>query len=70
MFTLDILHSELKNEKYRLLLEEGNTNENPNRIETLVSIMFRGFLLSEVILHKMYLLKSLLYVSTHYVRII
>lgn len=51
MFTLDTLHSELRDEKYRLLLEEGNTNENPNKIDTLVSILFRGFLLSEVILN-------------------
>jgi len=49
MFTLDTLHSELKDEKSKLLLEEGITNENPNKIDTLVSMMFRGFLLSEVI---------------------
>ncbi|XP_026819177.1 ubiquitin carboxyl-terminal hydrolase 3-like [Rhopalosiphum maidis] len=48
MFTLDTLHSELKDEKSKLLLEEGITNENPNKIDTLVSMMFRGFLLSEV----------------------
>lgn len=49
MFTLDTLHSELRDEKYRLLLEEGKTHENPNKIDTLVSILFRGYLLSEVI---------------------
>lgn len=50
MFTLDTLHSELKDEKSKLLLEEeGITEENPSKIDTLVSLMFRGFLLSEVI---------------------
>ena len=49
MFTLDTLHSELKDEKSKLLLEEGITDENPSKIDTLVSMMFRGFLLSEVI---------------------
>lgn len=49
MFTLDTLHSELKDEKSKLLLEEGITDENPSKIDTLVSLMFRGFLLSEVI---------------------
>lgn len=49
MFTLDTLHSELRDEKNRLLLEEGIIHENPNKIDTIVSIMFRGFLLSEVI---------------------
>jgi len=49
MFTLDTLHSELKDEKHRLLLEEGIVHENPNKIDTLVSLMFRGYLLSEVI---------------------
>lgn len=49
MFTLDTLHSELKDEKSKLLLEEeGITEENPSKIDTLVSLMFRGFLLSEV----------------------
>jgi len=49
MFTLDTLHSELTDQKNKLLLEEGITNTNPNKIDTLVSLMFRGFLLSEVI---------------------
>jgi len=49
MFTLETLHSELKDEKSKLLLEEGVTNLNPNKIDTLVSLMFRGFLLNEVI---------------------
>ncbi|KAL5233161.1 hypothetical protein ACI65C_000571 [Semiaphis heraclei] len=48
MFTLETLHSEMKDEKSKLLLEEGVTNLNPNKIETLVSMMFRGFLLNEV----------------------
>lgn len=48
MFTLDTLHSELTDEKSKLLLEEGITNLNPSKIDTLVSLMFRGFLLSEV----------------------
>jgi len=49
MFTLETLHSEMRDEKSKLLLEEGVTNLNPNKIETLVSMMFRGFLLNEVI---------------------
>lgn len=49
MFTLDTLHSELKDEKLRILLEEGKTHENPNKIDTIVSLLFRGYLLSEVI---------------------
>lgn len=49
MFTLDTLHSELRDEKNRLLLKEGIIHENPSKIDTIVSVMFRGFLLSEVI---------------------
>lgn len=50
MFTLDTLHSELRDEKTRLLLEEeGIEHPDPNKIDTLMSSMFRGFLLSEVI---------------------
>lgn len=49
MFTLDTLHSELRDEKTRLLLEEeGIEHPDPNKIDTLMSSMFRGFLLSEV----------------------
>lgn len=48
MFTLDTLHSELKDEKIRKLTELGNTIENVNKIDTLVSVIFRGYLLSEV----------------------
>jgi len=54
MFTLDTLHNELTHEKSKLLLEEGITNENPSKIDTLVSLMFRGFLLSEVIHFSLY----------------
>lgn len=49
MFTLDTLHSELRDEKTRLLLEKGIVHVDPNQIDTLVSVMFRGYLLSEVI---------------------
>lgn len=49
MFLLDTLHDELTDEKYKLLLEEGITNQNPSKIDTLVSLMFRGYLLNEVI---------------------
>lgn len=48
MFTLDTLHSELRDEKTRLLLEKGIVQVDPNQIDTLVSVMFRGYLLSEV----------------------
>ncbi|VVC24767.1 Hypothetical protein CINCED_3A007267 [Cinara cedri] len=48
MFTLDTLHSELRDEKTRLLLEKGIVHVDPNQIDTLVSVMFRGYLLSEV----------------------
>lgn len=54
MFTLDTLHNELTYEKSKLLLEEGITNENPKNMDTLVSLMFRGFLLSEVIHFSLY----------------
>lgn len=51
MFTLDTLHSELTDEKNKLLLEEGIVipKEPDNKLTTLVSLMFQGFLLSEVI---------------------
>jgi hypothetical protein len=49
MFTLDTLHSELRDEKIRKLTERGTEIENPNKIDTLVSVIFRGTLLSEVI---------------------
>lgn len=49
MFTLDTLHSELRDEKIRKLTEQGTAIENPNKIDTLVSVIFRGYLLSEVI---------------------
>lgn len=48
MFTLDTLHSELRDEKIRKLTERGTEIENPNKIDTLVSVIFRGTLLSEV----------------------
>ncbi|KAE9539387.1 hypothetical protein AGLY_004639 [Aphis glycines] len=49
MFLLDTLHDELTDEKNKLLLEEGITHQNPSKIDTLVSLMFRGYLLNEVL---------------------